>query len=299
MKSYEAFSASVYEKTEARKKKIRARNRMISQTALCAVMVVAVAALSGVYSREQIKPEIELYSMPLQIAESVPHKLGKKDRPQMLVVMNEGGESKASILKTPEDQQVFVRQLSPENDDSKASLQQEAFEGTTIHSLEELASYLELLPAPAGPLPDMEDYDELFFAENDLYIMPLDLKDEPITEEPAEAAEAPPEEETTAAEEGTTAEDTPEEAATEAETTAEATTAAPLPTIPDDVLGEDVDLDSTEPNAVAGAAAELTTIPPFPSSYAGDANEGSAARIVRVFILIPMSKTEVGDAVTE
>ena len=276
MKNYEAFSTSVYAKAEARRKKIRERNRMISQASLCVVMVAAVAAFSGMYSRDKIKPRIVLFDTQPIVSEHVPRKAGEKDRPQMLVVRKEGGASKASVLKNPEEQQVYMRQLSPEDSGSKASFTQEDTEGATIHSLDELLSYLELLPSDS--LPDMEEYDEEFFAQNDLYVMPLDLNtDEPETEPAAEETE--PDEE--AFSEVTT---------TEYVLSTTTTAIAALPTIPDDMPGDGIDLDHTDPNA---AASELTTIPPFPSSEAAAVENNAAASSVRVFILVPVSKTEL------
>ena len=273
MKNYETFSTSVYAKAELRRKKNRERNHMISQASLCVVMVAAVAAFSGLYSRDKIKPRIVVFDAQPIVAENVPRKAGEKDRPQMLVVRKEGGASKASVLKNPEEQQVYMRQLSPEDNSGNASLIQEDTEGTTIHSLDELVSYLELLPSDA--LPDMEEYDEAFFSQNDLYVMPLDLNtDEPETEVSAEEPE-PTEEDADA----TTTEDV-----------LTTTTIAHLPTIPDDMPGDDIVLDNAEPNA---AASELTTIPPFPSSDAAAADNNAAASSVRVFLLVPVNKTEV------
>jgi len=274
LKNYEAFSTSVYAKADVRRKKIRERNRMISQASLCVVMVAAVAAFSGIYSRDKIKPRIVLNDAQPIASESVPRKVGEKDRPQMLVVRKEGGASKASVLKNPEEQQVYMRQLSPEDNGGKASLDQENAEGITIHSLAELLRYLELLPSDS--LPDMEEYDEEFFAHNDLYVMPLDLNTDDLPEDAFPEEDEPAEEDT--AEVTTT------------EYVLSTTTLAALPTIPDDTPGDGVVPGNADPNA---AASELTTIPPFPSSDAAAADNNAAASSVRVFLLVPVSKTEV------
>ena len=274
MKNYEAFSTSVYAKAEVRRKKIRERNRMISQASLCVVVVAAVAAFSGVYSRENIKPRIVLNDAQQLVAESTPNKMGEKDQPQMLVVRKEGGASKASVLKNPEEQQVYMRQLSPEDNGGKASFKHEDAEGAIIHSLDELVSYLELLPSDA--LPDMEEYDEEFFSHNDLYVMPLDLNTGEQVTAAATGETEPAEEEVSEV--------------TTTEYVLSTTAIAPLSTIPDDMPGDGAVLDNTDPDA---AAFESTTIPPFPSSDAAAADNGMDASSVRVFLLVPVSKAEV------
>ena len=269
MKSYEEFSASVYEKAETRRQKIRERRGALRNTALCIVAVMMVAALTGTYSRD--RAAINSPNGPQQqitnSTENAPRKIGGGDRPQMLVVVKDGGEAKARVLKNLEDQQAFVGQLSPEESDGKASLKQEDTEAKTIHSFAELLDYLKQLPADS--LPEMEDYDEAFFAENNLCVMPMDLDTDEAMAGTADGATKP-----------------------YTEPSAEAI----LPTIPDDMDEGAGSEDSTSPDGAEpmeenAAAAEPTARPPFPSYEAGDASGSHLLqRFVRAFILLPVSK---------
>lgn len=268
MKSYEEFSASVYAKAEARQREIRERRGALRNTALCVVAVMAVAVLTGMYSRDRtaLDPSAGTQTQINTATQYAPRKVGGGDRPQMLIVVKDGGEAKARVLRSPEDQQAFVGQLSPAEIDGKASFVQEDTEARTIHSFSEFLEYLRDLPADS--VPEMEDYDEAFFAENNLCVMPMDLDtDEAAAQggEPRRYVYTGP------------AED------------------AILPTIPDN-LGEDTTEDVTESEFAdeaepsnENAALEPTTRPPFPSSEAGGAGH-LFKRFVRAFILLPVSK---------
>ena len=260
MKSYEEFSASVYAKAETRRNQIRQRRSNIRNTALCAAAVVTVAAFSGAYARNRA-PEIEYNVHEVAESEQNAHKGGGGDRPQMLVVLKDGGESKARVLKNPEDQQALIRQLKPEESDSKISLIEGDSEAKTIYSAQELSDYLAQLRADS--LPEMEDYDEAFFAENNLCVMPMDLNTDALH-----------------------AEETTGEDATREEPAAEEI----LPTIPDDTpLGGAEEDAGPEPETREGDPEPTTAQPPFPSTEAGGAGS-ILQRFVRVFILLPVSK---------
>jgi len=262
LKSYEEFSASVYAKAETRRVRIRQRRSNLRNTALCTAAVITVAAFSGVYTRNRAVPEInDVHVNEVVESEQNARKGGGGDRPQMLVVLKDGGESKARILKRPEDQQALMRQLNPVERDGRISLKEGDAEAKTIYSAQELLDYLAQLRADS--LPEMEDYDEAFFAENNLCVMPMDLDTDALyTEETTEDDAAP------------------EELAAE----------GILPTIPDDTpLGGTEEDAATELDMGEGGPEPTTAQPPFPSAEAGDAG-GILKRFVRVFILLPVSK---------
>ena len=176
MKSYEAFSASVYAKAETRRNQIKARNqriRNVSVSALCA-LVIAVAALP--LSR-MVQPVV--LEPPLTTQENnMEHgaHLGQTNAPRMVLLSS---DANAVLLVDHEAKQAFVSEFRQANNlcEYQGLPVIPVFENAvSIQTAEELAEFIAELPQDTEALQEIiGDYDEDFFAEHDLYTMPMGI----------------------------------------------------------------------------------------------------------------------------
>jgi hypothetical protein len=177
LKSYEAFSESVYAKANVKRLQIRRRNARIRNVCVsgACMLVLALAAvpLSRMFEQSPI------ISQPTTIDQEqvTQPQAGQQDvtlnSPRMVRMDNDS----IAVLDGPEDMQAFLNDFREANDicDTESLPVTPTFEGaTTIQSAQELAEFIAELPQGAVALQTIfTDYDDAFFLENNLYAMPM------------------------------------------------------------------------------------------------------------------------------
>ena len=176
MKSYEAFSASVYAKADTRRKQIKARNqriRNVSVSAFCALVI----AVSAVPLSRMVQPVV-LDPLLIMEANDIQHDpyLGSTNAPRMVLLSS---DANAVLLVDHEAKQAFVSEFRQANNlcEYQGLPVIPVFENAvSIQTAEELAEFIADLPQDTEALHEIiGDYDEEFFAEHDLYTMPMGI----------------------------------------------------------------------------------------------------------------------------
>ena len=184
MKDLEGFRASVYARAEARRAKIRERNRKIRGAALGAAMVALVMAATAPAVRNgRIFVGVE-QPIVTQDHSNAPMSQPQKEAPPARVVLlmgtPDGGEAEVVVLDSSAKQIAFVDRYKadnnmPEEEDPVLTPVLDSA-AKTLHSKEELEAFLRLLPKTSNSIQQViSEYDEEFFANNDLCAMPLDV----------------------------------------------------------------------------------------------------------------------------
>ena len=264
MKTNEEFRASVYARAEREKQRIDARRQKARSASLSVVMVLVVAAIAVPLARMYRGPVDEITAQqPVTNVEIHTVKPGALGTRMVLLV-----GTQAVVLENEAQQKEFVSKYKEAMNlgDGEGAPFPGVDTAKAIHSIDELTEFLAELPEAAEAM--RLDYNEAFFAGNDLYAMPMELAAQP---------------ESTAAPATTTG--------TEAATAgAPAVPDAIIPeatTIPDAVLPSNADAPS-EPERVAPSVEgeELPTeaLTSFPDS--GLLRNSH----VRVLLLVPVNK---------
>ena len=184
MKSYEAFSASVYAKAKTKRAQVKARNRRLRNScvsALC-VVVLAVAAVPLSRSITQAPPAVVTPT-----TESVEPRtrdmnqyqpLGAQNSPRTVVFYDsQEGENTVMLLENQQQKQAFISEFRQNNNIAAYEVLPviPAVESAVIiHSTEELAEFLVELPQDCETLQEIVyDYDYDFFLQHNLYAMPM------------------------------------------------------------------------------------------------------------------------------
>jgi len=180
LKSYEAFSASVYAKAEVKRRKIETRNRHIraaSVSLLCCMVIAAVALRAP-----QAEPPRDLVSLPQIGFGAVDEQFGANAR--WVQLYDTAGDDSVVVLNSPEEKNEFISNYKKDNNlnhDEELPVAPKRDAAKTIHSAQELAEYLDALPIGSQPKDTgslkkaVQDYDEEFFSENDLQATPLEI----------------------------------------------------------------------------------------------------------------------------
>ena len=258
MKTNEEFRASVYARAEREKQRIAVRRQKMRNVSLSVVMMLLVAAIAVPLARNLRGPVDPITEPPITQEETHtanPAALGTR----MVLLVG----TQAVVLENEAQKKAFVNEYKnamnwsdgedapfPAVDTAKA-----------IHSADELAEFLAELPEAAEAM--RLEYNEAFFAGNDLYAMPMELAAQP--------------ENTTAPRTGATAPAQP--------TAAPDASIIQNTTIPDAVLPSNADAPA-EFVAPSVAFDELTTeaFTSFPDSRLLQGSD------VRILLLVPVNK---------
>lgn len=240
MKNNEEFRACVYARAEREKERIAARRLMARNACLSVAMVLLVAALTVPLARSPqpgADPRTDPALEKTQDVSRSANLAGAPIAPRMVLLVSSSGKTQAVVLENQDQQKDFVSKYAAAmhmGDDEGLALP--ASDVKTIHSTDELTQFLAELPEAAVAVTP--DYDEAFFRDNDLRVMPMELsaqdsaRDMSTTEVKAAASTEPlatiPD--ATSAESAALPDgDDPTQATEAAETTAEQTTAVPSP----------------------------------------------------------------------
>jgi len=172
LKSNEEFRASVYARAEGEKLRLAAKRTKMRNASLSVAMVLVVAALAVPLARiTGGGPESLTEAAITQDVIRSANRAAAMSSRMVLVVATPSGQRKAVVLEDKEQQKDFANQykltMDPEEGEPAAA----------IHSADELTAFLAGLPEAAEAVAI--DYDEAFFADNDLYAMPMLLATQP------------------------------------------------------------------------------------------------------------------------
>ena len=209
MKNFEGFRASVYARAEARRIKIRERNRKIRNASLSFAMIALAVVMAvplfrmtpmvdpnpntapdqGIVQQHTVDPARQ----PAEIPPS---------RMVLLMGVPGGGAAEVVVLDSSAKQKSFVNKYKEDNhmpveEDLPLTPAPEA--PKTVSSIDELAEFLQELPKTNDSIQwAISDFDENFFANNVLCCVPLDigLTDDLAPEYDLPATDQPPESET-------------------------------------------------------------------------------------------------------
>jgi len=186
LKDLEGFRASVYARAEARRAQIRARNRKIQGAALGAAMVALVMSVMvpAVRGRRVFVGTATEQPIVMQDHSNAPMSQQQKEAPpsRMVLLMGVpgGGEAEVVVLDSSAKQIAFVdkyradNNMPAEEDPVLTPVPDSA--ARALHSTEELKAFLQSLPKTNDSMKQViSEYDDEFFASNDLCVMPLDI----------------------------------------------------------------------------------------------------------------------------
>ena len=184
MKNFEGFRASVYARAEARRAEIRERNRKIRGAALSAAMIALVMAVMVPVVRNAniFSPKGTTTAPPFIETQNHDNTAAREPREApparrvLLMGTPDGGAAEVVVLDSDAKQKAFVEKykLPTEEALSFTPVLDSAVE--TLHSTEELEAFLQSLPKTSDSMQQViSEYDEEFFASNDLYAMPIDI----------------------------------------------------------------------------------------------------------------------------
>ena len=162
MKSNEEFRASVYARAKCEKQRLAARRLKMRNASLSVAMVLVVAALAVPLARIA-GPGLTAPDVTQDVTRSANRAAAMSSR-MVLVVATPSGQREAFVLDK-EQQKDFANQYKLTMDP------EEGVPEAAIHSADELTAFLAGLPEVAEAVAI--DYDEAFFADNDLYAMPM------------------------------------------------------------------------------------------------------------------------------
>ena len=259
MKTNEEFRASVYARAEREKQRINLRRQKMRSASLSVAMVLLVAAIAVPLARN-MRGEPGSLTGPKITQEELhivnPAALGTR----MVLLVG----TQAVVLENEAQQKEFVSKYKAAMNlgDGEDAPFPAADTAKAIHSIDELTEFLAELPEAAESMK--ADYNEAFFAGNDLYAMPMALAPQP---------------ENTAAREAATTEAA---MTTPAQVSAMPDAIIPEATIPDAVAPSNEDV-ITEP----GTTLEDQTIETFTSFPESELLQGSD---VKVLLLVPANK---------
>jgi len=260
LKTNEEFRASVYARAEREKQRIDARRQKVRSASLSVAMLLLVAAIAVPLARMYRGPVDDITQPPVTnvVIHTVnPAALGTR----MVLLVG----TQAVVLENEAQQKEFVNKYKAAMNlgDGEGAPFPAADTAKAIHSADELAEFLAELPEAAEAM--RHEYDEAFFAGNDLYAMPMELAAQP------EGATAP------------------------ATTAGPASITDPMPAIPNAIVPEM----TTIPDAVLPSNEDITTQPmdettsdeqaaaAFTRFPDGELLQGSD---VRVLLLVPVNK---------
>ena len=262
MKNPEEFRASVYARARHEKERLAARRQKRRNTSLSLAMVLLVAALAVPLVRTLDRGEDNYTAPETEQAYHSAHRAAPPSR-MVLLMATDSGERQAVVLENSDQQKDFVSQYKSARhmrDGEDPSMTPAEDTVQLICSVEELRDFLAGLPEAAGTVT--LDYDEAFFLENNLCVMPMDL-----AAQPGDAGEI-------------------EETTTARETSAP----AQLTTIPDGTAAPDGTIPDGEPTTDACQA--QTETEPASTAPPQTLPEGGLLLVsdVKVLLLVPVSK---------
>ena len=192
MKNHDEFRASVYARAEREKERVAARRLKARNASLSVAMVLLVAALAVPLARNA-RTSPDNFTTP----EATQHVLRSANRAaalssrMVLLVATPSGQTQAVVWEDWENkdqQKDFASKC-------RAAMNLGEGEGVpfpamdlyqAIHSTDELTEFLAELPEAAEAVGI--DYDEVFFADKNLYAMPMELPAQPLSREEASTA---------------------------------------------------------------------------------------------------------------
>ena len=183
MKTNEEFRASVYARAEREKQRIALRRQKARNASLSVAMLLVVAAIAVPLGRYWRGPADVITESPISKVEHHtvnPAALGTR----MVLLVG----TQAVVLENEAQKKDFVSKYRAaiNLEDGEDAPFPAADTAKAIHSADELAEFLAEMPEAAE---DMRlDYDEAFFADNDLYVMPMELAVQPGSAGTQEAA---------------------------------------------------------------------------------------------------------------
>jgi len=178
LKTNEEFRASVYARAQLEQRRIAARRQKARSASLSAAMLLLVAIVAvplAINLRGEVDPTVPPVTNEVRNAVN-PAALGAR----MVVLVG----TQAVVLENEAQQKQFV-------DSYRAAMNLSGEEGAPfpaadtareIHSTDELMEFLAEMPDAAQAM--RLDYNEAFFADNDLYAMPMGLAPQPETTAP-------------------------------------------------------------------------------------------------------------------
>jgi len=238
LKNHEEFRASVYARAQHEKQRMAARRLKARNASLSVAMVLLVAALAVPLARST-RTDADHFTAPAT-AQEVLHTANRAaplPSRMVLLVATPSGGTQAVVLENNAQQKDFVDKYKAAmhlGDDEGLPMTPAADTAKTICSTDELTEFLAELPEAAGAV--VLDYDELFFEDNMLCAMPMDLSTQQAAEPDGavrvlpNAAQLPTIPDGTSPAEGTLPE------STEPETTEEEPTVVELQTLPESRL---------------------------------------------------------------
>ena len=170
MKTNEEFRASVYARAECEKQRINLRRQKMRNASLSVAMMLLVAAIAVPLARNA-RGSADSFTAPAFTQEDLhivnPAALGTR----MVLLVG----TQAVVLENEAQQKAFVSKYKAAMNlgDGEGAPFPAADTAKAIHSIDELSEFLAELPEAAESMK--ADYNEAFFAGNDLYAMPMAL----------------------------------------------------------------------------------------------------------------------------